>query len=515
MTRSQCCSLAELATETGVPVPCAGNLPLDMGDPQFAWFVEEGAVDLFLVERRDGVELSAPQHLLRAASGRLLPGVAPQEEHTTLSLVAKGLPGTVLRRLPADGLAAVGDAELAAQVDLWLAEVSAILARDVAYRPPADVLVEAGEVPPTRTGTIAARHGVVWVSAAEGAGLFMGLIDLAKNGPDGDGVLGAVPLTPATWLSLTEAVRLSAQSSSTLAGEGCLLSALADFHAMAFSLERLNRSLAAVDQANLERARTTNRRTDEDSARRHLFDLYGLAGQPIAGAGKMALLEALEIIGRHEGVDFRWPARMEASDNAAVLGNVLDASGVRARQVRLARDDKWWIGSSGAMLAFRVDDGRPVALLPSVSGRYRLVDPGTRRSTRVTAKRAETLRTDAWLFYRPLTSVSAGLGELLRLAGKGLNIDLARFVMAGLFNGLVMLLPALVLGFVADEAIPGGETGPLYAATATLAMVALLGALLLVLQGMALMRLEGHVASRAEAAFWDRLLRLPPNVWDL
>ena len=57
-------------------MPCAGNLPLDMGDPQFAWFVDEGAVDLFLVEYRDGVEQSAPQHLLRADCGRLLGSVA-------------------------------------------------------------------------------------------------------------------------------------------------------------------------------------------------------------------------------------------------------------------------------------------------------------------------------------------------------------------------------------------------------------------------------------------------------
>ncbi len=504
-------SLAELATETGVAVPCAANLLLDMGDPQFAWFVDEGAVDLFLVEHRDGVEQSAPQHLFRAALGRLLPGVAPQEEHTTLSLVAKGLPGTVLRRLPAESLTAVGDAELAAHVDLWLTEVSAVLARDVAYRPRADVLVEAGEVLPTSAGTIVARRGVAWVSVAEGAGLFMDLIDPVENGPDGDGLSGAVPLTPATWLSLTEVAELSAQSSNTLAEEGCLLSALTNFHAVAFSLERLNRSLTVVDQANLERLRATNRRTDEESARRRLFDLYGIAEEANAGVGETALLDALEIIGRHEGIDFRWPARMEASDTAAILANVLDASGVRARRVRLRRDDKWWIGSSGAMLAFRPDDGRPVALLPGVLGRYREVDPGARRSIRVTARRAEALRTDAWLFYRPLSSASAGLGDLLRLAANGLNIDLARFVMAGLFGGLVMLLPALVLGFVADEVIPGGETGPLYVATATLAVVALLGALLHVLQGMALMRVEGRVASRVEAAFWDRLLRLPPS----
>ena len=83
--------------------------------------------------------------------------------------------------------------------------------------------------------------------------------------------------------------------------------------------------------------------------------------------------------------------------------------------------------------------------------------------------------------------------------------------MAGLFGGLVMLMPAVVLGFVADKVIPRGETGPLFVALAALAAIALVGALLHVLQGTALMRLEGRATSRLEAAFWDRLLRLPPR----
>ena len=46
----------------------------------------------------------------------------------------------------------------------------------------------------------------------------------------------------------------------------------------------------------------------------------------------------------------------------------------------------------------------------------------------------------------------------------------------------------------------------------TLAAFGLLGALLHLLQGSALMRLEGRSASRVEAAFWDRLMRLPSSV---
>ena len=511
MTGPEHRSLAALAAESGIRVPCAGNLPLDMSDSNFAWFVEEGAVDLFLVESRDGVAQSAPQHMLRADSGRLLPGAPPHTDQTTLSIIAKGLPGTVLRRLPVASLAPIGDAELAAHVDDWVADVSAVLSRDVEFSPRAEIFIEPGEAPAGGSGAIAARRGVVWVSVAKGTGLFLGLIDAAESRADGEAAPVEVPLTPATWLSLKEAVVRDARTSEALAEKGTLLSALADFHAVAFALERLNRSLAVVDQANLERARATNRRTDEDGARRRLFNLYGLARDADVGDSDTALLAALRIIGRHEGIDFKWPARMEASDPADLLGTVLDASGVRGRRVRLAQDEEWWIGNAGAMLAFRADDGRPVALLPGVFGRYREEDPVAGRSSKVTAKRAEMLRSDAWLFYQPLTAAEAGTRDLLRLAGKGLTPDAARFLMAGLLGGLVMLMPAVVLGYVVDKVIPSGEAGPLFAVLAALAAIALVGALLHVLQGTALMRLEGRATSRVEAAFWDRLLRLPPH----
>ena len=503
--------LAALAAEAGTPVPCAGNLPCDLGDPDYAWFVDEGAVDLFLIESRDGVEQSAPQHMLRAESGRLLPGVAPQAGPTTLSLIAKGLPGTVLRRLPVTRLAAIDDAALAAHVDAWIADVSAMLARDVIHTSRADIFIEPEEGLAAGSGTIAPRRGVVWVSVPKGTGLYLGLIDAAESEWVAESTPCMIPLTPATWLSLTDAVLFPNRTSEELAEAGELLSALAGFHVVAFDLERLNRQLAVVDQANLERARATNRRTDEDGARHSLFNLYDLAKDSEDGAGETALLDALRLIGRHEGIEFRWPARAEEFDSAALLDNVLDVSGVRARRVRLARDQKWWIGNAGAMLAFRADDGQPVALLPGVLGRYCEVDPASGRSSVVTARRAEELRTDAWLFYQPLTAAPAGIGDLFRLAAKGLGADLARFVLAGTLGGLVMLMPALVLGFVVDEVIPGGEAGPLYVVTAALAAIALFGALLHAFQGMASMRLEGRVASRAEAAFWDRLLRLPPG----
>jgi len=504
-------SLAELAARHGAPVACAGNLPVDLDDPDFFWFVDEGAVDLFLVEKRDGVQQSAPQHLLRAAAGRLLPGVVPHDGETTLSLIAKGLPGTTIRRLPIADLGTARPDELATQVDAWLSDVSAMLVRDVMNRPRPDALVEPGQDLPADLRTLSARRGVVWVSGlTAGAGLYLDLIDPVEHGPD-DGP-GTIPLTPASWITMLEAAPSAARASKTLAEEGLLLPALLSFHAVAFALERLNRRLAAVDQANLERARSTSRRSDEEGARRRLFNLYGLSKERGADAADSALPDALRIVGHREGISFKIPARSGRSEAAVGLDAILDASGVRARRVRLRREDKWWLGDANPMLAFREEDGRPVALVPGLFGRYREIDPSDRSSARVTAERAGGLRADAWMFYRPLPPGSAGPADLFRIAGKGLTADLVRLVLAGLPGGLIALLPALVLGLVVDDIVPGGDTGMLYAATAGLAALALIGVMLHVLQGMALMRLEGRTTFRLEAAFWDRLLRLPPGM---
>lgn len=154
-----------------------------------------------------------------------------------------------------------------------------------------------------------------------------------------------------------------------------------------------------------------------------------------------------------------------------------------------------------------------MALLPGLLEHYREVDSFGCK-TRVRPERAQLLRPEAWLFYQPLPSGVAGPRDLFRLTRKRLTADFVRFGLTGLMGGLIMLLPAVVAGFVLNEVIPTGSISLLYAATAALAALALIRALLHVLQGTALMRLEGRATSRVEAAFWDRLLRLPLRYLD-
>ena len=350
---------------------------------------------------------------------------------------------------------------------------------------------------------LAASKGLVWATAAG-----VETVEFIGAGHALPAGAVAIPLTLESWIRLDASARFTGRSSRDLQAAEQLLPALAGFHRLALDAERFNRRLLLVDEANLQVSRASRRRDDAASARHALFGVLA-RDRPATGRAE-AMHAALKSVGKHEGIDFRFPNERGAPRTvASTLQDVLQASSVRCRQVRLADDARWWRGDSGALLAFRRADSQPVALLPGGWGRYRLVDPRDGRSTRVTRERARTLSPEAWCFYRPLPPARpAGARDLLHLAGRHLLPDALRLLFSGVAAGLALLTPAVAAGVLADRVIPAAAAGVLVQVTVALVVLAITAALLQMQQGAALMRIEGRVAARIGAATWDRLLGL-------
>ena len=499
--------LADFALAHGTSFVGGGNWPIRLDDPDALWFVARGAVDVFVAREQDGGgALVEFKHLLHATPGRLLfqAGDGPNV------LVAKGLPDSELRRLPRDALlTADEDGVLVDQADLWIADISAAVALDVTHRPPIDCFLAAGATADLNPDeVVSTKGGVLWMSSRDVGLAFLGTEEPDRTGP------GFVPVAPGTWVSVAGPTRQRGAPSRELHREGHLSAALAEFHRLALGADDLNRRLLLADAVNLRAAQTRYRRESEDTARRRLFDVVAARGSR-RDTGDGALQAALALVGRHEGIRFRTPPAPQGGQDAAETGQSLDriltASGVRGREVALRAGDRWWLGDSGSMLAFRREDGAPVALLPGRFGRYRMVDPASGRAERVDAGRAAALRPNAIFFYQSLPrGRTSGPGDLARVAFRRWKGDVFRFVTAGLLAGLAMLVPAVALGVFADEVAPTGRVGMLAWLTGGMLLLALTAALLQVREGTALMRLEGRVAARVTAALWDRLLDLPP-----
>ena len=500
--------LAELAATHGELTVGGGNRPIHLIDPDTLWFVEEGAVDVFMARRRADGALIDLRHRLRADSGRLLfPTAGTPTEGV---LVAKGLADSRLRRLPVEELAGAGvDEHIAWQVDAWVSGLSETVAREITYRPRVDRLVATGSDEETDAGqTLSTRHGVVWVSSEGGKLAYLGTEE-----PDPAGT-GLIPVTDTTWIDVLQPGRARYATSPDLRRQGRLLAAVLEFNELALDADDLNQRLLLADVANLQAASARYRRKSEERARRRLFSVLEEGSPPTEE--RAFLPKALQRIGRHEGINLRMPQgrmrRLDSPDEGLSLADVLLASGVRVRRVALRPDQRWWLGDSGAMLARRRRDGAPIALIPGPLGRYRMGEPESDRSRPVNPRLAASLERDAYYFYRPLPDDhSVDVKTMLRLAFHRSRGDLARLIFTGMLAGVAMLMPAVLLGVFVEHTLPSGSLQLLGAVTSMAVLMALTLGLLQMLKGMALMRLEGRAATRAGAALWDRMLNLPSS----
>ncbi|MCY4176008.1 MAG: ATP-binding cassette domain-containing protein [Acidimicrobiaceae bacterium] len=380
-------------------------------------------------------------------------------------------------------------------------------------------------------GVVVGVRGVetAWIAAAPGADAatlwYLGTEALPQSV---EGSPRWMPLTAQSWVTVTASTTSGGEdlargsADDAAAGDrglsilvvesvhdGELFAALADFHTSALRAEALNRRLRLADEANAQTALATHRRMADERARALLGSLTaaGAAVEDQAVSHQTPLMAALQRIGRHSGIEFREP-QLAATAPPATLEQVIEASGLRARQIRLTHEDRWWRSDSGAMLAYRRAGADPVALLPAFGG-YRAVGADG-RAERVTAKTADDYSPQAWTIYPKLPDDrQATARDLLRLSRCGAGADLARFVVAGLLAALIAQGPAVALGMLSDWALPFARGEALAQILVALALLGAAAAVLTVFGAMSLLRLEARAGSRLSAAAWDRLLALP------
>lgn len=502
-------TLAESVSSLGATFPGGANRPVILDDPETVWFVESGALDVFILENREGMVTADLRHMLRAGAGRLLFGMGDSGTHS-LGVMGKGLADSVLRSFSLDELLRAAPQDtLLEQVDRWILELTHAVVRNVPTPRFPDAVIGPGEDLDAAPGDIVAgRQGVVWAAIREKP-----LIFLDTEEPDPE-EMRWLPLTPASWLRYFESVRISGVASARLHEDALLFSALAGYHRLLLRAESTNRSLLLVDAANEEIARTDHRSLDVAQARRSLYGALSPVRTTSTRDDDSNLMKALSAIGRHEGITFRAPPEPASGERgkAPSLDAVLLASSIRRRGVNLSTEQRWWSGDSGAMLAYRKNDGGCVALIPGRRGRYRMIDPASGQSETVNAKTAKSLDNTAWFFYRSLSHERPiGPGGILRFAAHGMAGDFFRFILAGFLASLLMLAPAVAVKHLITESIPGGFLSALAGTILALITAAVIGAICQMLQGTALMRIEGRMATRATSAIWNRLLALPPG----
>jgi ATP-binding cassette subfamily C protein len=502
----------------GEPVPASGNNPVVLDDPSSAWIVENGKVEVFTVELKDGEPVGPRSHYLTVEPGEAFFGMDLESYGLGYGFIAVGKMGTVLRRVSVRRLEALANAgifatEITKLVDLWVRGLSRSLTEEIIPGPVSDVnLAVEQQVSMEQGQKASASKGVLWLDVERGELLYIGMENIGITARE------LFPVTPESWIEASNEfgvhTDLTAAATSEVVGERALWRGLGLFHRVLCQCEFINKRLAVVDEFQRLKTKAEYSKAAREAAMKRLAAVLSdeaiEVAEPPSEEEPDSTYRAMRLVGESLGIQIKSHPSLNRDllydDRVSIIAR---ASAIRVRKVVLR--DEWWKLDQGPILARREDEGPAVALIPASPGSYDLVDPADGSREKVTEEVADTLSPFGHVLYRSFPDGPLSVKSLIRFGTRGMAPDFLKVAVVGVVVGVLGTVTPFFTGRVYDAAIPAAERGLLTQFILALVVAALVSSAFRVTQEIAMLRVQGKMDYSVQAALWDRLLDLPSN----
>ncbi|MBI4815656.1 MAG: NHLP bacteriocin export ABC transporter permease/ATPase subunit [Deltaproteobacteria bacterium] len=492
-------------TQAGEIRDIDGSHTLVLDDPGRAFYVEGGAVDLFLVRVAEGQPVGRRQHFVRFEKGELFIGtdvLSSRRLGESYALVAVGTSNTRLRVMELAKLRQVAPGFSAADavnglLDMWVRTCSEGLTREA--KPEGLVPLEPGTRETLPPGTRATSgQKTVWFHLISGTAKLVGLADLVPGEK-----VQLLPLTRASWIEATEEISLRLVDSGTLFKSDKEGASIRHFiRAMMTCLIVADQSDQKEELRRLEwKAETEDRVLSQ--ALRALAVTSKEAAVPIAETPTDALYLAVAKVAEVNGIKISpLPKGIPIT-----LENLARSNRFRTRQVVLGH--RFYETAATPILGYA--GKHPVALIPRTRSGFDIFDPrtGSKEGRKVDPEISQLLRPHGYVFYRPFPPRKLTALDLVRFGLGGNYADLALMLLASVLLGVLGMVGPFALGEIIDAVIPSADLGGLLQVTLVLLVVALSTFLAQIVRGLTAFRVETRATAQVQGAVWDRLLALP------
>jgi NHLM bacteriocin system ABC transporter ATP-binding protein len=499
----------------GSPVPTGDTTHADMGSrivldgrrPRLldhkghVLRVLSGHVDLFAVIVKGGRSEAARQHLLRIESGEIIPDLPDRvgADGECLQVIAVGGLGTDAQMVPRCAC------EDAALIHEWIGKLARVVAgtnpsweiREVEGEGTDDLVADERRRGPARA--------IVWASVASGSARLM------RHEPPYCPGSPPIPLTSGMWIAAGE------DGCGLVASDGPpgaeLWEALDQLHIRAVC--GIHDRVAA--NAGREMQRLAARGELDHAKALEMFDRLSavvvprLAREPSAVDPSDALFAACQVVADALDVTIVRPVgRRPLQQSPEDVVEIARASRLRARQTLLRGE--WWTQDAGPLLAWLGEERSPVALVRSRK-HYAMTDPRSGARRMVDRSVATELAPEAISFYPTLPARALSFRDLLTFSIRLARGNFIRIPVAVALMGLLSLVTPLITQVLVNSAIPRSELDQITVCAIVLAVTAIGMAAVQTMEGMAMLRLEGLIDWKLQAAVIDRVLRLPASLF--
>ena len=465
--------------------------------------VTAGHVDVFAVHMIEGSTEGARHHLFRVETGEILLDLEGSVDSagSRIQVIAVGGPGAEARMLPRLEIRSLD------LVITWITRLTRLIAgpspgwemREVAHE-------GATEMPPGERCRGPGR-GIVWVALQAGTAKLMGLDPvLAAGGPP-------LPLTSGMWVEAGQSA-CTAVTSASMPNAEELWRAVDQFHGCATVCIRdyLARNAGRETQRLVRRSELTTAQTFESFDRLSAIVVRRFGRVEVETDPSDPLLAACRTVAEAGRVPFIVaPRPASAQQEFADVIEIARTARLRVRQTLLRGE--WWKQDVGPLLAWHGEERRPVALIRGARGRYTMIDPGAGTRRPVDRSLALGLAPQAVTFYPALPSRQLRFRDLLIFAFRHSSGDVSRIALAIIAMSLLSLVTPLVTNVLVTSVIPRTELDQLAFCALALAVTAIGIASIQTMEGLSMLRLEGLIDWKLQAAVIDRLLRLPASLF--
>ncbi len=480
-----------------------GRQPTLLDHRDHALQVTTGHVDIFAVNTPGGEVAGARQHLFRVERDEIILDLQEgfSGPGSQIQIVAIGSPGAAASIVPRVSIQSFDP------VAAWIRRLARLI---TVTTPRWDMSEIAGSdavpLPPGECRRGPARS-IVWASLKSGTARLMGLDPAIDAG-------GApLPLTSGMWIEAGPS-GCSATGSEEVPDSAVLWRAIDQFHLGVASCIRdqikrdgdreAKRLVVRGELMTAQTMESFDRLADVVVPRPGHVGMVAETTDPLLAACRM-------VVGAVHTPFVDSPRAAPAQHGLTGVVEIARSARVRVRRTLLRGE--WWKDDGGPLVAWHGEARNPVALLHNGTHRYVMFDPQTGTQRPVDRSLAMELAPEAASFYPALPARPLRFRDLLAFSFQHATGNFPRIALGIIAIGLLSLVTPLITKTLVNSVIPRSELDQLAFCALALAVTAIAVASVQTMQGLAMLRVEGTMDWRLQAAVIDRMLRLPTSLF--
>ncbi len=498
----------------GEPVMVGGHHPMLLTEPDAFWVIENGQVELFVVELLNNEPISQRHHIATLSTNDVMFGSLPVaidgEGDHSLALFAVATMDTHLYKGSLEKMKEQDfDLAMVVWLDGWVNNLEHACGRAFKIRSDAKLL-EADPGQKFDAGDwIGVHHlDVLWMEIEEGKLLYQG-----EESLEIDSESGIFPITEWSFLEAAkEGCTLNAHHTPTALIQNRLWDHLLEYNRYFLKAQVL---LLSSHATNLGKNFSESRKGSEESLDQSLRRLSSFfqrrsSGRIVVRSGTGPLASICEALAYQTGHEIPEDA-LKGGISDLSLADVLRRAGFLYRKLKLA-DSGWHTRDSGALVAVMRADDRAVALLPQRGKGYKVYDPTMKDDYEFKPSMFADMYPSAYMVYSPMTGKIKGLKDIFRFSLRhDLISDIVIVASLAILGGLLGILTPIATSYILSDFIPNRDHVMIYSTLAAL-FVAMIGSLIFgAVNFVAMTRVTLRMSLSVQSGMWGRLMHLPVN----